>query len=814
MKKHICFLIAAAMAMLFSFAACSGDDVNVTGVTLNKATASIYAGASENLTETVLPENAANKKVSWSTSDARVAIVSDGSVSGVAPGSANITVTTEDGNFSATCVVAVSIPPPTGVSLNKAATTILAGMDERLTATVTPPEADQRVIWTSSNHAVASIAKDGDGTVIAMAGPGTANITATSSDGKITSPPCAVTVTPNIIVATDLIVVPSSLTLMAPIPAAPDRDTTVRLSAVIAPPNAPPSSIAWSVSDPAKASVSSGFVRALASGNVDIIAASGELMGICSLTVTDPVRVAGITVAPAATTIAVGNTRQMSATVTPATATYPNHSWSSNDTNIATVSDTGLVTALRPGAAIITATTLDGNHSSSGAITVAPAAVTGVSIIPALAECLLNETVRLRASVRPSYAENKNVTWSSLNPAIATVDASGLVTGRQPGKATITAVTQQGGFSAACTVTVVTELSPVNIYYSGEHDNNDPNPIWGKNDNLYYLDPRRYDWGQGQGIAVDDYGDVYIAGWNDNISGARHQAVVWKNGLSGYQALHNPFNDGFSGYSEATSIFVDGATQYVAGWIGASPNLQCPCIWVNGQVKELPRMSPDSRHGRCFSVTVSDDIVYVAGQDSDDQGGAWRAAVWKDDGIDAQLTRLHPDGKLASYAVSVSVSNNNVYAAGYYWNGTSIDDPIRAALWKNGVMQEITHFPGAKSETVTSVFADGADVYMVGTITFWDENNGRDYYAPAIWENGAGRLLLDNPNLNAYAYSVCVNRGIAYVGGTINVYDADRNIVSGYLTIWKNGEPASVLPPANSLRNYYWRPMSIFVSIY
>ncbi|MDR1840535.1 MAG: Ig-like domain-containing protein, partial [Holophagales bacterium] len=110
MRKHLYFLIAAVLALLFSFNACSGDGgVRVTGVTLNGAT-SVYAGATSKLSETVLPENAANKTVSWSSSDNSVATVADGTVCGVKEGYANITVTTEDGGFTAACLVAVSIP--------------------------------------------------------------------------------------------------------------------------------------------------------------------------------------------------------------------------------------------------------------------------------------------------------------------------------------------------------------------------------------------------------------------------------------------------------------------------------------------------------------------------------------------------------------------------------------------------------------------------------------------------------------------------------------------------------------------------------
>lgn len=82
--------------------------VAVTGVTLDKSTASVTVGATTTLTESVLPSNASNKSVTWSTSDSSVATVSGGVVTGVAAGSATITVTTVDGGYTDTCTVTVN----------------------------------------------------------------------------------------------------------------------------------------------------------------------------------------------------------------------------------------------------------------------------------------------------------------------------------------------------------------------------------------------------------------------------------------------------------------------------------------------------------------------------------------------------------------------------------------------------------------------------------------------------------------------------------------------------------------------------------
>lgn len=82
----------------------------VTGVTLDQTDLTLFTGQSEQLTATVTPDNATNKNVTWSTSDATIATVQEGTVTAVAAGTATITVTTEDGSHTATCTVSVKDP--------------------------------------------------------------------------------------------------------------------------------------------------------------------------------------------------------------------------------------------------------------------------------------------------------------------------------------------------------------------------------------------------------------------------------------------------------------------------------------------------------------------------------------------------------------------------------------------------------------------------------------------------------------------------------------------------------------------------------
>lgn len=118
MKKQT-LLLTFFLAILIIFSGCSkeDEDLSVRGVALTKTSLALKPGQSEKLAFTIFPENAVNKKVKWSSSDVSVAVVdADGNVSGVKPGSATITITTEDNGEAATCSVVVSSNDPITVS--------------------------------------------------------------------------------------------------------------------------------------------------------------------------------------------------------------------------------------------------------------------------------------------------------------------------------------------------------------------------------------------------------------------------------------------------------------------------------------------------------------------------------------------------------------------------------------------------------------------------------------------------------------------------------------------------------------------------
>jgi uncharacterized protein YjdB len=168
--------------------------------------------------------------------------------------------------------------------------------------------------------------------------------------------------------------------------------------------------------------------------------------------------VTGVALSPASASVPVGGTVQLTATVSPSNATNKSVSWSSNNTSVATVNASGLVSGIAAGSATITVTTQDGSKSATCAVTVnsTTVPVSSVTVTPSTASINVGATTQLTATVSPSNASNKNVSWSSNNTSVATVSATGLVSGIAAGSATIVVTTQDGSFKANCAVTVTT----------------------------------------------------------------------------------------------------------------------------------------------------------------------------------------------------------------------------------------------------------------------------------------------------------------------------------------------------------------------
>ena len=148
-----------------------------------------------------------------------------------------------------------------------------------------------------------------------------------------------------------------------------------------------------------------------------------------------------------------GDFVKVEADITPGNATSTYKTWTSSNTKVATVDTWGRVYGVAPGSCVITVKTANGGYTATCNVTVKPIIETGVTIEPAAVNVYYDETATVTATVEPSNASYKTVTWTSADPSIATIDANGKITGTGLGKTTVTATTVNG-LTANCQVTV------------------------------------------------------------------------------------------------------------------------------------------------------------------------------------------------------------------------------------------------------------------------------------------------------------------------------------------------------------------------
>ena len=424
--------------------------VAVTGVTLSASKVSIPKGEKRILTATIAPSDALNQELTWTSSDESIAKVDPitGQVTGRAKGTAKITVTTADGNYTDSCIIEV-IQLATGVTLSFSSISLDAGKNKTITATVSPTSAtDRTVTWMSSNEKVAKVT--GDGTVKAISA-GTATITATSADGAA-SATCKVTVKQP---ATKITLSKTSLKV-----AVGAKST---LKATLEPANVTNTNVTWSTSDKSIATVSSGgVVKGVKAGKVKITATSGDGTQKASCTVTVYTPEASVSLNKTSVTLKTGATTTLVPTVSPSNATYKTVKWTSSNYDVATVDENGKITAKGVGYAEITATTTQSKKTAVCKVSVIKA-VTGLSISKSTLRIEVGDKVTLKATVKPEDATNKTVSWKTSSSSVATVSSSGVVTAKKLGKATITVTTADGGFKKNCVVEVVKKVTSVEL---------------------------------------------------------------------------------------------------------------------------------------------------------------------------------------------------------------------------------------------------------------------------------------------------------------------------------------------------------------
>ena len=191
------------------------------------------------------------------------------------------------------------------------------------------------------------------------------------------------------------------------------------------------------------------------------------------------VAVTGVSLNKTELKLTTGDTETLTATVAPSDATNKAVTWTSSKESVATVDANGKVTAVAAGEATITVTTTDGSFTATCTVTVedATVAVTGVTLNKTTLPLTVGDTETLTATVAPTDATNKAVTWTSSKESVATVDANGKVTAVAAGEATITVTTTDGSKTATCTVTVTAAEVPDPTINPSDNYENDGDPL-------------------------------------------------------------------------------------------------------------------------------------------------------------------------------------------------------------------------------------------------------------------------------------------------------------------------------------------------
>lgn len=428
----------------------------------------ILKGDTMTLVAEILPEDAANKNVLWTSSNKTVATVDkEGVVTTHEAGTATITARSATNQILyAECKIDVRVPVNNFV-LNKNQVTILAGETNVLAAIIGPNDATTtKVEWSSNNTEVVRVTEDG---LLIGLKQGSAIVTAILRDeAGIHTATCKVSVPESLVVGVlGVSLNKTALTL--------EKGTRETLTATIMPSDATNTSVVWTSSNKSVAIVNAnGRITALSPGTstITVTTVSGGETATCQVTVTEvaTVRVTGIQLNKTATTLNINDTDQLNATVLPNNSNNKKVNWKSDNLNIVEVSSNGRLVAISPGTATITATTEDGGYKATCTVTVArpTVKVTGITINKTAVTLEKDEATQLIAGTQPANADNINITWTSDDEKVAKVDNSGLVTAVGYGTATITAKTEDGGYTKTCVVYVPEKIAVTGIEISAE----------------------------------------------------------------------------------------------------------------------------------------------------------------------------------------------------------------------------------------------------------------------------------------------------------------------------------------------------------
>lgn len=415
-------------------------------------------GDTYKVTTEILPLEPSDKTLIWTSMDSGVASVNNGTITAVGAGDTYITVEAavadDDGNKASAMIKVHVREKLENVAFESNDTYINVGASKNVGLIYTPAEGiNKNVEFSSSNTSIFTVEKDKDNNcTIKGVAVGTAILSCVAEDlgpGKVIT--CTVHVTATAVPATDFAITPADATV--------DIGKTLQLEKIFTPKEATNQYVTWSSSDTAIATVNNvGTVTGVKEGKITISAVYTDTpdrvpwIRTSTITVKDaPVRATSFDVDPATKNIIVGEKFNITPIFTPDNTTNKHVDYQSLDTGVVTVDDKGVVTGVGAGDAVIQCQSEDGGFIATCAVRVDNAIE--FSLSPATKEIAVGKSFKLKKVTKPADA-NKTATWSTSNASIASVSASGRVTGKRIGSCVISCTITKYNQSARCRVKV------------------------------------------------------------------------------------------------------------------------------------------------------------------------------------------------------------------------------------------------------------------------------------------------------------------------------------------------------------------------
>ena len=329
------------------------DYIGVNSIKITSDNKSIKVGEQLKLKYEIIPSNASNKKVSWSSNNKNVISVNkEGLITGKSVGNANIIVRTEDGNKSTFISINVTKDNKNleKVMLNKNKISLVTGDNEKLIVKYDPEDAvNKNVTWSSSNESVAVVDKNG---LVTAKKEGTSIITVKSSNGKESK--CEVNVINKAIEVKSIELNNKNIEI--------NENDTYQLKVIVTPEDATDNSITWSTSDASIARVdSNGIVTAVSRGSANITATSKNgKFDICKVKVYK-IDIESIALNKSDFQVSKGSNFAVAYSVSPSNASNKKLIWTSSDTSVAMVDNNGNVKPIGYGITTIKASANDGS---------------------------------------------------------------------------------------------------------------------------------------------------------------------------------------------------------------------------------------------------------------------------------------------------------------------------------------------------------------------------------------------------------------------------------------------------------------------